>query len=166
MGEQRQNRDFSKGPVWDPTSRWLVDIRYQDGSRFRKRLRREREALRLWATEQARLDNGTWDERAARNVTLAEALKQYREYSKVQHRLPQHLHRSLADALGAASGFRDATREDQLAADRRLQAEGRTESDPQYDRQGSGDTEGVLHLVHRPPAGRVEPRAASEAIPR
>jgi integrase len=87
MGEERRNRDFSKGPVWDPTtSRWRVEIRYPDGSRFRKRLRRERDALRLWATEQAKLDNGTWDERAARNATVAEAMKQYREYSKVQHR--------------------------------------------------------------------------------
>ena len=39
MDEERKNRDFSKGPVWDPeTSRWLVEIRYPDGSRFRKRL--------------------------------------------------------------------------------------------------------------------------------
>jgi hypothetical protein len=73
--------------VWDPTtSRWRVEIRYPDGTRFRKRLRREREALRLWAAEQSKIENGTWDERAARNVTLGEALKQYREYSKVQHR--------------------------------------------------------------------------------
>ena len=53
MNEERRNRDFSKGPVWDETtSRWLVEIRYPDGSRVRKRLRREREALRLWAAEQ------------------------------------------------------------------------------------------------------------------
>src|SRR4051812_3479981 len=84
---ERRNRDFSNGPVWDAsTSRWLVEIRYPDGSRFRKRLRREREALRLWAAEQTKIENGTWDERAARNVTVAEAVKQYREYSKVQHR--------------------------------------------------------------------------------
>jgi hypothetical protein len=76
-----------EGPVWDPaTSRWRVEIRYPDGSRFRKRLRRERDALRLWATEQGKLDSGTWDERAARNVTVADAMKLYREYSKVQHR--------------------------------------------------------------------------------
>ena len=87
MDEERRNRNFSKGPVWDPTtSRWLVEIRYPDGSRFRKRLRREREALRRWATEQTRIENGTWDERAVRNVIVAEAMKQYREYSKVQHR--------------------------------------------------------------------------------
>ena len=73
---ERRNRDFSKGPAWDPTtSRWLVEIRYPDGSRFRKRLRREREALRLWAAEQAKIENGTWDERAARNVTVAAALE-------------------------------------------------------------------------------------------
>ena len=74
---ERRNRDYSKGPVWDTTkSRWLVEIRYPDGSRFRKRMRREREALRLWAAESAKIENGTWDERAARNVTVAEAAKQ------------------------------------------------------------------------------------------
>jgi hypothetical protein len=73
--------------VWDPAkNRWLVEIRYPDGSRFRKRMRREREALRLWASENAKIENGTWDERAARNVTVAEAMKQYRDFSKVQHR--------------------------------------------------------------------------------
>jgi integrase len=85
--DTRKNRDYSKGPVWDEKkNRWLVEIRYPDGSRFRKRMRREREALRLWAAEHAKIDNGTWDERAARNVTVAEAMKQYREFSKVQHR--------------------------------------------------------------------------------
>ena len=73
--------------MWDETgNRWLVEIRYPDGARFRKRLRREREALRLWAVEQTKIENGTWDERAARNITVAEAMKQYREYSQVQHR--------------------------------------------------------------------------------
>ena len=42
--------------------------------------------MRLWASEQAKIDNGTWDERAARNVTVAAAMKPYREYSQVQHR--------------------------------------------------------------------------------
>lgn len=83
----RKNRDYSKGPVWDPAeNRWLVEIRYPDGSRFRKRMRREREALLLWAAEQTKIENGTWDERAARNVTVAAALEQYRAYSMAQHR--------------------------------------------------------------------------------
>jgi integrase len=87
MDDLRKNRDFSKGPVWNPErSRWLVEIRYPDGSRLRRRLRREREALRLWASEQAKIDNGTWDEHAARNITVAAALEQYRGYSEVQHR--------------------------------------------------------------------------------
>ena len=73
MDEERRNRDFSKGPVWDPTTnRWFVEIRYPDGSRFRKRFRREREALRVWAAEQSKIENGTWDERAPRNVTLGD----------------------------------------------------------------------------------------------
>src|SRR5438128_1900708 len=83
----RRNRDYSKGPVWNPdTRRWLVEIRYPNGSRTRKRLRRERDALRVWAGEQTKIENGSWDERAARNVTLATALEQYRDYAKVQHR--------------------------------------------------------------------------------
>jgi integrase len=83
----RKNRDFSKGPVWSSeTTRWLVEIRYPDGSRIRKRIRREREALRFWASEHARIENGTWDERASRNVTVGVAMAEYREYSKVQHR--------------------------------------------------------------------------------
>src|SRR5947207_9874490 len=85
--DTRRNHDYSKGPVWDEkTQRWLVEVRYPDGSRMRKRMRREREALRLWAAEQAKIENGTWDERAARNVTVAAAFEQYRDYSKVQHR--------------------------------------------------------------------------------
>jgi integrase len=87
MDEARKNRDYSKGPVWDPEkSRWLVEIRYPDGARFRKRLRREREALRLWAAEHTKIDNGTWHEQAPKTVTFETALKQYREYSIVQNR--------------------------------------------------------------------------------
>ncbi len=73
--------------MWDrSTSRWLVEIRYPNGTRTRRRLRRERDALRLWATEESKIANGSWDERAARNVSVAEAMRLYREYSKVQHR--------------------------------------------------------------------------------
>src|SRR4051812_45360443 len=85
--EQRRNRDFSKGPVWDSkTSRWLVEVRYPDGAQLRKRLRREREALRLWAGQSAKVENGTWDERAARRITVGAAMQQYRAYSSLQHR--------------------------------------------------------------------------------
>ena len=87
MDKTRKNRDFLKGPVWNPErNRWLVEIRYPDGSRLRKRLRREREALRLWSAEQAKIENGTWHEQAPKTVTFATALKQYREYSIVQNR--------------------------------------------------------------------------------
>ena len=73
--------------MWVPArNRWLVEIRYPNGSRLRKRLRREREALRLWVGEQAKIENGTWDERAARNITVAAAMEVYRAYSEVQHR--------------------------------------------------------------------------------
>ena len=56
----KKNRDFSKGPVFDPTKqRYLVDISYPDGSRKRKRFTRERQAGRFWAAEQAKIENGT-----------------------------------------------------------------------------------------------------------
>jgi hypothetical protein len=85
--ETRRSRDFSKGPVWDPArNRWLVEIRYPDGGRLRRRFRREREALRVWSTEQTKIESGTWHEHAPKIVTLATALEQYRAYSKVQNR--------------------------------------------------------------------------------
>jgi hypothetical protein len=75
--EARRNRDFSKGPVWDPErNRWRVEIRYPDGSRLRRRFRREREALRMWSTEQTKIDNGTWHEQAPKVVALATAVEQ------------------------------------------------------------------------------------------
>ena len=85
--DERKNRDFSKGPVWDPErNRWLVEVRYPDGSRLRKRFRREREALRLWSAAQTRIDNGTWHEHAPKTITFGTALTQYREYSAIQNR--------------------------------------------------------------------------------
>src|SRR5438094_332033 len=85
--DERRNRDFSKSPVWDPErNRWLVEVRYPDGSRLRKRFRREREALRLWSAEQAKIENGTWHEQTPKTTAFEAALKQYREYSAVQNR--------------------------------------------------------------------------------
>ena len=73
--------------MWDPeTDRWLVEVRYPDGSRLRKRFRRERAAVRLWSAEQTKIKNGTWHEQAPKIVTFETALKQYREYSTVQNR--------------------------------------------------------------------------------
>jgi hypothetical protein len=87
MENARKNRDFSRGPVWDPrTNRWLVEIRYPDGARVRKRFRREREAIRVWSGEQAKIESGTWHEQAPKTVTFETALKHYREYSTVQNR--------------------------------------------------------------------------------
>jgi integrase len=67
-------------------NRWLVEIRYPDGSRLRKRFRREREALRLWSAEQTKIENGTWHEHASKTISFETALKQYREYSAIQNR--------------------------------------------------------------------------------
>lgn len=87
MDAGRKNRDFLKGPVWNgERNRWLVEVRYPDGSRLRRRFRREREALRRWSSEQTKIENGTWHEQAPKTVTFATALKQYREYSTIQNR--------------------------------------------------------------------------------
>ena len=80
-------RDYTKGPIFDDgAGRWCVEVRYPDGRRIRRRFRREREALRLWSAENVKIENGTWQESAPRNLTLGDALEQYRAYSKVQHR--------------------------------------------------------------------------------
>ncbi len=82
---ERSNRDFSKGPVWDQrTSRWLVEVRYPDGSRLRKRFRREREALRAWSGEQTKIETGAWNANAPKAVTFGEALDRYKAHAKVQ----------------------------------------------------------------------------------
>jgi integrase len=82
---ERSNRDFSKGPVWDErTSRWLVEIRYPDGSRLRKRFRREREAVRAWSGEQTKIETGAWNLKAPKIVSFGEALELYKAHAKVQ----------------------------------------------------------------------------------
>ena len=93
--------------MWDPrTNRWLVEIRYPDGARQRRRFRRERDALRLWSAEQTKIESGAWDAQAPKNVTFGTAdvklrrsqqvahstvdkdlaLAEYRDYSKIQNR--------------------------------------------------------------------------------
>src|SRR5262245_12430855 len=85
--DDRKNRDFSKGPVWMlEKNRWQVEIRLPNGTRLRRRFKREREAKLFWAGEHARIEDGTWDQRAARNITVAKAMEEFRAYSRVQHR--------------------------------------------------------------------------------
>src|SRR5919204_2521826 len=87
MKKPRKNKDFSRGAVWVPeTYRYQAEIRYPDGSRKRRRYRRQREAQRWWASETAKIENGTWDEKAPRNITLGKAFDDYRQYSQTHHR--------------------------------------------------------------------------------
>src|SRR5437762_12360538 len=84
---ERRNRDFSKGPVYNPKlDRWVVQIFDPNGNRLRKKFRREKLAQRFWAGELQRVEQGTWKETSAPRVTLGEALKQYRSFSKKHHR--------------------------------------------------------------------------------
>lgn len=63
-----------------------------------------------WAAAQTKVENGTWNERAVRNVTVAAAFERYRLFSKVQHR-SYRIHRPVADALGSTSPSVDAVRQ-------------------------------------------------------
>lgn len=84
---QRRNRDFSKGPVYSPgLERWVVQIFYPNGKRLRKKFRREKLAHRFWAGELQRIENGTWTAQNSPKLTLGEALKKYRKFSKQHHR--------------------------------------------------------------------------------
>ena len=85
--DDRKTRDFSTGPVWhERTSRWFVEIRYPDGSRQRKRFRRQRDAQHFWTSQNAKIADGSWNQRAPKRVTLGEAFELYRAYARVQHR--------------------------------------------------------------------------------
>jgi integrase len=83
--DERKNRDFSKGPVWNrEKDRWFVEIRYPDGARLRKRFRRERDALRIWSSEQTKIEKGTWNVHAPKAITFGAAIELYKAHAKVQ----------------------------------------------------------------------------------
>jgi len=85
--ETRTKRDFSKGPVWDEDlGRFCVEIRCPDGSRKRKRFRRERAAMRWWVAEIRKIDEGTWAAPAPKNVTLGDAFDKYRKHAQAHQR--------------------------------------------------------------------------------
>ena len=105
MDAARKNRDFSKGPVWDARSgRWLVEVRYPDGSRLRKRFRREREALRLWSSEQTKIENGTWHEQAPKIIAFGAALEQYPGGFEDPEPVARELRRARSENVGAGVG--------------------------------------------------------------
>jgi hypothetical protein len=48
-------KDFSNGPVWDPEREpYFAEVRFPDGSRKKKRFRRQREAQRWWSLQIAK----------------------------------------------------------------------------------------------------------------
>jgi len=56
-------KDFSNGPVWDSErERYFVEVRFPDGSRKKKRFRRQREAQRWWTLQIAKIEEGTWNQ--------------------------------------------------------------------------------------------------------
>ncbi|HYR88529.1 MAG TPA: site-specific integrase [Terriglobia bacterium] len=82
-----QYNDYSKGPIWDEDmERYLVEIRFPDGNRLRKRFRKERLAQRWFSIQVTRIEDGTWNQAAPKNIELGKAFDEYREYSKVHHR--------------------------------------------------------------------------------
>jgi hypothetical protein len=164
MDDTRKNRDFSKGPVWNPErNRWLVEIRYPGGSRLRKRLRRQRDAMRIWAAEQAKIESGTWHEQAPKIIAFAAALKQYREYSAVQNRS----HRSYVEPALAMweAAFDAATL---LARISPAQIEAiklrRAQSVAHATVDKDLGLEGVLQLVRRAKSRGVKPRPPCQIV--
>ena len=90
-GDRRQNRDFSSGPIWDPTlKRWLVDVMYPDQSRKRRRFRRQRDAQTWWAGQSRAIEAGTWDQRNGeakhQKRSFGELCDDYRKWAKVNLR--------------------------------------------------------------------------------
>jgi integrase len=89
MKQDRSNLDFLDGPVWiEELNRWVVQIFYPDGSRIRKRFRREKDAKVFWGAQQKSIQDGSWRQEVERKaeLTLDEAFEKYAAYSRVQHR--------------------------------------------------------------------------------
>ena len=83
---ERKNSDFSKGPIYNASlERWVVQIFYPNGKRLRRKFRRERLAQRFWAGELQRIERGTWNEATSSRLTLGQAMKRYRAFSKKHH---------------------------------------------------------------------------------
>ena len=87
----RHNRDYSEGPVWHAESkRWLVEVRYPDSKRKRRRFRRQREAQIWWSEQRRAIENGTWDQVARvqvlRKLTFGELCDTYRTWAKASLR--------------------------------------------------------------------------------
>jgi integrase len=87
----RTSRDYSEGPVWHSESkRWLVEIRYPDLTRKRRRFRRQREAQIWWSEQQRAIEGGAWDQLARAQVlkklTFGELCDEYRTWAKVNLR--------------------------------------------------------------------------------
>ena len=73
---------FLKRSGMDPErERYFVEVRFPDGSRKKKRFRRQREAQRWWSLQIAKIEEGTWNQLIPKNVTLAAAFDEYRKYS-------------------------------------------------------------------------------------
>ncbi len=87
----RKSKDYSDGPVWHPESRrWLVEVRYPDLTRKRRRFRRQREAQIWWSEQQRAIESGTWDQlaraTALKKLTFGELCDEYRSWAKVNQR--------------------------------------------------------------------------------
>jgi len=77
--------------VWHAESkRWLVEVRYPDLTRKRRRFRRQREAQIWWSEQQRAIESGTWDQLARAQVlkklTFGELCDEYRTWAKVNLR--------------------------------------------------------------------------------
>ena len=167
MDETRRNRDFSKGPVWDTQkSRWFVEIRYPDGSRLRKRFRREREALRAWSGEQTKLENGTWNVRTPKAVTFGAAIERYKAHAKVH--VPSYASYTEPALKVWEAGIPADTPLTRVTPgdDRCVEAEARRGREEMQRRsQPPGPSATLLQLEHRTRPRRREPHATGRSFP-
>ena len=84
---ERKNKDFAKGPAYNPSlARWVVQVFYPNGKRLRRKFRREKIAQRFWAGELQRIEDGSWTAQNVPKLTLGDALKRYRAFSRQHHR--------------------------------------------------------------------------------
>ena len=166
MDEARKNRDFLKGPVWNPIgiAGWL---------KFGTKRFKAAEAVPPRARSLAYLVRGAskdkryWHEQAPKTITFATALKQYREYSTVQNRS----HRSYVEPALVDVGSAHRARTTLLAKITPAHIEDVKLRRAKQVAHSTVDKdlavlESVLQLVHGAQSRRVESGAARQVFQR
>jgi integrase len=82
--KRRKKHDFSNGPVLDEDlGRWLVEVRYPNDERVKRRFRRADQAWKFWNDQQDKIRDGTWNRsRLPKTITFSEATAEYLEWKR------------------------------------------------------------------------------------